>query len=195
MTMQKELITPAAILIGSVIIGSGLYFGLQGQGEPSPQDEDLPSSPRATSVAPVIPAPQAAPAIPAPQAPPAALAPQAAPPAGVAPPGLGLGPPPVSTDLKKRVTDGARKALEAKRADYIKTCWEPSFKKNPSPPSAKYIFNMSFDPQGREIARGVSDVRGMERPDTGQCLRMQPMGLEVPAPGAYVGVEIEVTIP
>jgi hypothetical protein len=89
----------------------------------------------------------------------------------------------------------ALKSLEAKRAELVKTCWDPSFKKNPNPAKAKYLFSLSFDPAGKEIARGISDVRGMERADTGQCLRSQPMGLTVAPPGAYVGVEIELILP
>jgi len=172
----KELITPAAILIGSGIIGAGLYFGLQGQGKP-PEREDPPPSLRAASVAPPAPPPPAAP------------------PAAGAPPGLDLAPPAPPAEAKKRALEEARKALEAKRVEIVKTCWDPSAKKNPSPPKAKYLFDVSFDPQGNEIARGISDVRGMERPDTGQCLREQPMGLRITPPGVYVSVELEWTLP
>jgi hypothetical protein len=167
----KELITPAAILIGSVIIGAGLYFGLQGQGKP-PEREDPPPSPRAASVAP-----------------------PAAPPAVAVQPGLDLAPPAAPAEAKRRATEEAQRALEAKRVEIVKACWDPSFKKNPSPPKAKYLFDVSFDPQGNEIARGISDVRGMERPDTGQCLREQPMGLRITPPGVYVSLELEWTLP
>ena len=110
-------------------------------------------------------------------------------------PGLGLSPPPVSADVRKAAEQAVAKALEAKRAELVKTCWDPSFKKSAEPPRAKYIFNVSFDPSGKEIARGISEVRGMERSDTAQCLRSQPMGLQIPAPGAYVGVEVELILP
>jgi hypothetical protein len=162
--MQKELLIPAAILLGSAMIASGLYFGLQRRG-PEP-----------------------------------AAAPAAAPPAGppqrpAAPAGAGLAPPPVSSGLRAQVQAAAAAALEQKRAELVQACWEPSFKKSAEPPQAKYIYNMTFDPAGKEIARGISEVRGMERSDTGQCLRSMPLDLRVPPPGAHVGVHVELMLP
>lgn len=155
--------TPAAILIGSVIIAAGLYLGMQRAAPP-------PLAP-ATAVE-VTPAPATSPRAVVPPTRPVAL-----------------------TDLRRRVEADAAKALEARRADFVQRCWEPSRRKNPAPPAAKYIFDMSFDESGKEIARGISEVRGMDRPDAAQCLRMLPLGINVPAPGAHVGVEVEMILP
>ncbi|AUX32685.1 MULTISPECIES: hypothetical protein [Sorangium] len=173
--MQKELLTPAAILVGSLVIATGLYLGLQ---RPAPSSGPPPAGAEAAAAsvkAPPAPADAQPPSQPHP-------APAAAPPAR-------------PRELYERVEADAVKALEARRALFVKQCWEPSVRKNPAPPRAKYLFNMTFDESGREIARGISEVRGMERPDAAQCLRMIPLGIGVPPPGTRVAVEIEMILP
>ncbi|WP_437641321.1 hypothetical protein [Sorangium sp. So ce854] len=172
--MQKELLTPAAILLGSVFIAAGLYFGLQRAAPPAA----LPPAGAEAAAAPPAPeAPAPAPLRPAPRA--------AATGAVPASPG----------ELYSRVAADAIKELEARRPLFVKQCWEPSLKKSPTPARARYLFNMTFDESGKEIARGISEVRGMDRPDAAQCLRMIPLGIAVPPPGARVAVEVEVTLP
>ncbi|WP_437738031.1 hypothetical protein [Sorangium sp. So ce1335] len=161
--MQKELLTPAAILLGSVFIAAGLYFGLQRAAPPGSAAAASTEEP-----APRQPAPRAAPA--------GTVA---------ASPG----------ELQKRVEADAIKALEARRTLFVKQCWEPSLKKSATPARARYLFNMTFDESGKEIARGISEVRGMDRPDAAQCLRMIPLGIAVPPPGARVAVEVEMILP
>jgi hypothetical protein len=174
--MQKELMTPAAILLGSVVIAAGLYLGLQRQ----PPPPALPSASVEASTAPAGALPAAA----------AASAPSQ-PALHTAPAGAS----PLTSELYKRVERDAVEALEARRSLFVKQCWEPSFRKSPSPARARYIFNMTFDESGKEIARGISEVRGMDRPDAAHCLRMMPLGLGVPPPGTRVSVEVEMTLP
>ena len=158
--------TPAAILIGSVIIAAGLYFGVQRSAAP-------PRAPVVEASSPVpVPVPAAAPSVVMAQ--------------------VGTT---AQTALRRRVEADALKALEARRAEFVARCWEPSRRKNPSPPVAKYVFAMSFDESGKEIARGISEVRGMDRPDAAQCLRMLPLGIDVPAPGVHLGIEVPMLLP
>ncbi|WP_437594062.1 hypothetical protein [Sorangium sp. So ce1000] len=172
--MQKELMTPAAILLGSLFIAAGLYLGLQR----SPPSAALALASVEASTAPVgaLPAPADAPVQPVTRSAPAEAA-------------------PLTSERYNRVEADVAKALEARRSLFVKQCWEPSLRKNPDPARAKYIFNMTFDASGKEIARGISEVRGMDRPDAAQCLRMMPLGLGVPPPGTRVSVEIEMTLP
>ncbi|WP_437517180.1 hypothetical protein [Sorangium sp. So ce1099] len=179
--MQKELMTPAAILLGSLIIAAGLYFGLQ---QPAPSAAPPPASVEARAAsarAPAAPAeaPASAGAPPQPLPRPAAAMPSSA----------------MPSELYERVAADATSALEARRPLFVKQCWEPSLKKNPAPARARYLFNMTFDESGKEIARGISEVRGMDRPDAAHCLRMIPLGIGVPPPGARVAVEVELTLP
>ncbi|WP_437910361.1 hypothetical protein WME95_21550 [Sorangium sp. So ce327] len=174
--MQKELMTPAAILLGSLFIAAGLYLGLQRPPPPPalPSASVEPSTARAGALPATAGAP--APSLPVPH------------PASV-------GASPVTSELYKRVEGDAAKGLEGRRSLFVKQCWEPSLRKNPAPARARYIFNMTFDASGNEIARGISEVRGMDRPDAAQCLRMMPLELVVPPPGTRVSVEIEMTLP
>ncbi|WP_437786295.1 hypothetical protein [Sorangium sp. So ce1097] len=177
--MQKELLTPAAILLGSVFIAAGLYFGLQRAAPPAA------APPPASAVAAAASA----------KAPPASEAPAPAP-SRPAPPAAATGAVAASPgELYRRVAADAMEALEARRQLFVKQCWEPSLKKSPTPARARYLFNMTFDESGKEIARGISEVRGMDRPDAAQCLRMIPLGIAVPPPGARVAVEVEMTLP
>ncbi|WP_437978725.1 hypothetical protein WMF11_21260 [Sorangium sp. So ce295] len=174
--MQKELMIPAAILLGSLFIAAGLYLGLQRPPPPPalPSASVEPSTARAGALPATAGAP--APSLPVPH------------PASV-------GASPVTSELYKRVEGDAAKGLEGRRSLFVKQCWEPSLRKNPAPARARYIFNMTFDASGNEIARGISEVRGMDRPDAAQCLRMMPLELVVPPPGTRVSVEIEMTLP
>ncbi|WP_433937040.1 hypothetical protein AB3662_20590 [Sorangium cellulosum] len=177
--MQKELMTPAAILLGSAFIAAGLYFGLQREAPPAASNPASAEAAAASATTPAwgAPAPVEAPAPPQP-APRAADATAAS-----------------TGELYKRVEADAVKALEARRSLFVKQCWEPSLKKSPTPARARYLFNMTFDASGKEIARGISEVRGMDRPDAAQCLRMIPLGIGVPPPGARVAVEVEMILP
>ncbi|AGP37099.1 hypothetical protein [Sorangium cellulosum] len=177
--MQKELMTPAAIVLGSVVIATGLYLGLQ---RPAPSSGPPPAPPPAGAEA-------AAASVKEPPAPADAQ------PASQPYPAPAAAPPALRRELYKRVEADAVKALEARRPQFLKQCWEPSVRKNPAPPRAKYLFSMTFDESGKEIARGISEVRGMERPDAAQCLRMIPLGIGVPPPGTRVAVEIEMVLP
>ncbi|WP_437760393.1 hypothetical protein [Sorangium sp. So ce1389] len=179
--MQKELMTPAAILLGSLIIAAGLYFGLQqpapSAAPPPASAEDRAASARTPAAPAETPASAGAPSQPLPR--PAAAVTSSA----------------VPSELYERVAADATSALEARRQLFVKQCWEPSLKKNPTPARARYLFNMTFDESGKEIARGISEVRGMDRPDAAHCLRMIPLGIGVPPPGARVAVEVELTLP
>ncbi|WP_437942265.1 hypothetical protein [Sorangium sp. So ce341] len=186
--MQKELMTPAAILLGSVVIATGLYLGLQ---RPAPASAPPPAGAEAAAAS-VKAAPAPADVQPPSQPHPAPADAQPPPQPHPAPAAAA---PALRRELHKRVEADAVKALEARRPQFLKQCWEPSVRKNPAPPRAKYLFSMTFDESGKEIARGISEVRGMERPDAAQCLRMIPLGIGVPPPGTRVAVEIEMVLP
>jgi hypothetical protein len=107
-----------------------------------------------------------------PPAPPAA-APQAAP-AGRPTP-----------ELVARVAHEASRVLEAARPDLAARC-APS-----GAGGAQFTFNVTFDANGREIARGISEDRRHRAPKVASCLRRLPLGaLRVTPPGANVGVRV-----
>ncbi len=175
MALEKYISTQTAILIAGGLIAAGLFFGLRRQEAPSP------------------PAPSVA-GPPVPAGPPAALhtgsvqsaSPVLAPPAQAGP---------ASEAVVTSATAAAQKALEAHRADIVEKCVTPSIAKKPDPPRVKYSFNVTFDPQGKQIARGMEEDRAMFRADVGVCLASALPPLQIPPPGVAVKVDVDWILP
>lgn len=108
-------------------------------------------------------------------------------------------PPPAVTsqpdDEVKRVTAAAEAALAALEPKLRKTCWDPAVGEKPEPSRARWTWDVTFDTRGVEIARGISDVRGLERPDVAECLRRQPLDLRVPPPSKNTRVTLQLELP
>jgi hypothetical protein len=104
-------------------------------------------------------------------------------------------PGPVSPEVVTKATEDATRALEKAKKKLEAACWKPAIAENPEPKRARFIFNLSFDARGQEIARGVTELRDESRADVGQCLRAQPIGLEIPPPGAIIAVSIALEFP
>jgi hypothetical protein len=166
---MDRLLLPVAIVVAGVAIGLGLYFGLQR----APQQ--LP--PVAHEVGAAAPAP-------APPVPPE-VAPVAAPPAAA------------TGDVIQAAERHATMALDAhKKTVFLAECWEPIVAREPAPGTSRYIFQSTFDAEGREFTRAISEVRDTaSRPDVAQCLRQLPMTLRIPAPGMIVQVNLELEFP
>ncbi len=170
--MKKEYLIPLAILVGCGIIGVGVFFGLRSQHPPtttaSSSGQETSSRPAGATTPPV-------PTVP----------PQ----------------PSVHTTTKPQADQAAAQthALAAIAKEKVKTfvpkCWDPALKLEPNPAIAKYTFDVTFDAEGREIARGISDDRSAERRDVAICLRELPPSMQIPPPGALVRVELPLTFP
>jgi len=86
----------------------------------------------------------------------------------------------------------AEAALSQLKPELQKVCWQGSER----PERARFIFQSTFDADGKEIARGISDVRGFEAPNVGTCLRRQPLDLRFePPPGRRVRVDVTLDLP
>ncbi len=176
----QKITTPTAILVGSVVVALGLYWGLRASGT-----ADEPTAAAGPSAPGGEPLPAATRSAPGPR------------PSTEKLPGLQASSA-TSGDrlpLRSQVELAATQALESKRAAWVKACWDPSFAKNPEPSKAQYILDMTFDATGKEISRGINEVRGYERGDTAMCLREQPMDLTIDPPGANVRVRLELALP
>lgn len=93
--------------------------------------------------------------------------------------------------LETTVREQAKQVLAAaQQATFIPKCWTPVVTANPGPSTSTYYFQITFDAQGKERGRAISERRGTSRPDVAICLRKLPLGLEVPPPGTPVRVEL-----
>jgi hypothetical protein len=90
-----------------------------------------------------------------------------------------------------------RAAMLAEKERVFKPkCWQPAIAKAPEPARSSYSISTSFDATGKEVMRGVSELRDVpSRPDVAQCLRGLPMGLTIPAPGQAVTTEVSIEFP
>lgn len=163
--MASSYILPAAIVVGSGLIALGLYFGLAAR--------------------PVAPTAQPEPgALTSAKAEPGALTSAKAEPSTV--------PKPIDPSVTEAA---AQQALDALKPTLIEACWKPALAANPEPAEARWTYDVTFDTKGVAIARGISDVRGMERGDVASCLRTQPMRLRVPPPPVNTRVTLQLSLP
>ncbi len=99
-----------------------------------------------------------------------------------------------SSDLVKRAADEAAASIDALRRYIVSSCWPAAA----AGATAKLTFNLTFDAQGREIARDILEGRRASAParEFGRCLRqLDGTTLAIAPPGANVGVSIPVSFP
>lgn len=156
---------PAAIVLSSVILATGVYLGLQRA--------------QATPAAPAVAPPVASPVQPA-----------IAPSTPVAPPNK-----PLPAEVRARGTDNARLALEAMRDAMVRTCWTPLPASPSDPPQVQLKFSVSFSPQGERTALGISEIRGATRPGVADCLRKMALDPKIPPPGGFLQADVPFTLP
>jgi hypothetical protein len=174
--------TPAAVLVGSVIIACGLYFGLRARAPavmPTSAGGGPPEASAALSTgSPVIPG-AASSAQPPSSTAAAALLAQVA---GATPAG------PVEVDRDVLA------ALESQRATLVSACWKPATAGQSKPASATYDFDLSFDEAGHEVGRGLTG-RGGASTELTQCLYRKSPELVIPARGGRVHSRVRFTLP
>jgi hypothetical protein len=162
--------TPVAILIGSVVIGAGLFFGL-----------------RDRQAEPVAPAASTAPAPSAPSVSPPTEQGTGAPPPAPAPSTAGL------PDAK--VIELATAEIEKHRKLLVEKCWTASTAPMPEPPVARLVLNFTFDPAGKTIARGMVEDRRAHRSGVSSCVSQQLPDITIAAPGRSAHVEVPISLP
>ncbi len=159
------LSTPMAIVIGSVVISSGLYFGLRsGNGA---KNDGPPAQPEAMSAASQAPVSR-----------------------DVAPTAK-----PLPSVDKTSVVREVIAVLEKHKKLLTEKCLAPSLVKKPDPPNVKYLFNVTLNAAGILIARGVVEDRTTSRPEVLQCINDNFPVVRVPPPGQTVLVDIPFELP
>jgi hypothetical protein len=171
MSDSKAYATPAAILLGSVIIATALYLRERPQPSPAPVVAPAPVANVPSA------APQPGPAVPAPAVP----APAVAPPQ-----------PTLSNDAARQQVS---QAIEKHRALLIERCWKPSVEKQPEPGRADFVLNFGFDAAGTAVTRGIVENRTNARPGIGACVSQELPSINLPTLGQGLYIEVPLKLP
>ena len=171
--MGRQLSTPTAILLGSAMIAAAIYLGLRHG------PAGVATDPRPAGSAPSQPAEAASSAGPAQRAP-GAVAPA---------------PQPAPSVPRDEVARQAARALDAHRPALIERCYKPAVAAQPGPRGVRYVFNLTFDAQGRQIARGIIEDHEASRPEVTACLVAALPPVAVAPPGANVRVDVPFSLP
>ncbi|WP_437911713.1 hypothetical protein WME73_29525 [Sorangium sp. So ce302] len=178
--MGRQLSTPTAILLGSAMIAAAVYLGLRHG------PAGVPADPRPAGGAPSPPADAASAAGSAARAPGAGapVRPLQAP-----------APRPAPSVPRDEVATQAARALEAHRPALIERCYKPAVAAQPAPRGVKYVFNLTFDAQGRQLARGIIEHREASSPEVTACVAAALPAVAVAPPGANVRVDVPFSLP
>ncbi|MGK3987176.1 hypothetical protein WME99_29315 [Sorangium sp. So ce136] len=170
--MGTQLSTPTAILLGSAMIAAAVYLGLRhGPAAVAPDA-------RTAGAAPPVEAGPGASAAPAERAAAPAPAPQSA-----------------RAVPRDEVARQAALALDAHRTTLMDRCYKPAIAAKPEPRAVKYVFNITFDAGGRQIARGLIEDQETARPEVTACLVAALPPVAIPAPGVNVRVDVPFSLP
>jgi hypothetical protein len=171
MTDRPRLSTPAAILVGSVIIASALgvatYFALRSSASTAEPTVAQHAPPQQSSVAHDASTVGAAAAV--------ALEPH--------------------ETLSGRVIEQAKAKLEQQRASLKTKCWDGPAAKNPQPAASRFVWSFTFDAEGKQLARGISEDRATLRPGTSICLSTELEPFEIAPPGRSIEVKVDFQLP
>lgn len=216
--MRRDLATPLSILAGSALIAAGLYFGLRERAGDQPSARPTADAPPEPAAADGVPALSSAGGLQDLRDRPAAgprppltiedtsgqgaQAPVREPPPGgetLAPVIAGglPGPPTAPLEVQSAVESAAASALaNLKEQDFKPRCWAPTLAAAPEPARSTYSVQITFDADGREIARGVSELRDTDsRSDVANCLGRSDLTLQIPPPGQIVSVVVPLHFP
>jgi hypothetical protein len=121
--------------------------------------------------------------------------------APVLPPPVVVAPPVVAPVVPPRPVAGAdvvlRQATEAlsyQRATLNDRCFRPALVAKPEL-TMELLFNVTFDAEGRQLARGVVETPGTSTPALTRCIGDLLQPLQVPAPGGTIMVEVPLRFP
>jgi hypothetical protein len=98
-------------------------------------------------------------------------------------------------ELRDRVKTDAAAAIEKHRSSLRKGCWDETAKQHPEAKQSNFVWNITFDAAGKQVARGIVEEREHAVPGVSACISDALPVLEVPAPGKSVMVEVPFSLP
>lgn len=109
---------------------------------------------------------------------------------------MALLPPGAPAAVQAAANKAAAEAIaEMKKTVFLPKCWQPSVAKAADPPKVKFVYEVTFNPEGAQIARGINEDRAGYRQDVSACLNALPMDLKIPPPGTNVRVSLPLELP
>ena len=100
-----------------------------------------------------------------------------------------------STSSREAVAAAASSALANLRSDLARACWKPAVTTEAGPLIVRYVFHFTFDADGQQIARGISEDRTAARPEVTQCVLQRLPVIRVPPPGTVTMVDVAFELP
>lgn len=100
---------------------------------------------------------------------------------------------PLPPEVQTRVREEAYAGLERLRPYVVERCW-PRDGLSGGRSQTTLTYNVTFNPEGREVARGIIDDRRAPSGAFGRCLRrLGGTALAISPPGTYVTLKLPVT--
>ncbi len=96
---------------------------------------------------------------------------------------------------KQQIIREAVAVLAKHKKALAEKCVAAALAKKPDPPSVKLLFNITFNAQGKPIARGVTEDRQTSRPEVTTCVNESLPEITVTPPGQTVLVDVPLELP
>jgi hypothetical protein len=85
--------------------------------------------------------------------------------------------------------------LEHYRPELLQKCWRPLVGAAPEPAQSRIKIDLTFGPDGAQLARGLIEDRGQSRSDVSACVQQTLPLLRIPPQGMSVRVELPLSLP
>ncbi|HEY2775897.1 MAG TPA: hypothetical protein VGK20_17780 [Candidatus Binatia bacterium] len=96
--------------------------------------------------------------------------------------------------IRRARTDAAG-AMAAHKQLVVERCWKPSVASSPDPASMRLVYDVTFSPDGRQIARGIDEDRERARADVAKCAATLPLAMKIRPPGRSVRLQLVMDLP
>lgn len=85
--------------------------------------------------------------------------------------------------------------LAAQKPTLQRTCWDQAVRAGMDPRPARYQYDVTVGPRGRQVIRSILEAPGDTRVQVAACLQRETPPIEIPPPGIAVSAVISMTFP
>jgi hypothetical protein len=97
--------------------------------------------------------------------------------------------------VQQGVSEQISQILDAKKDALRNTCWKSAVAADQSVKPARWVFNFTFGPDGKQIVRGIAEQRGTGSAELTQCVTSALVPFEVKPPGVVTSVDVPFQLP